>query len=886
MKTCLACTLALLLGVAGCASAQPQEEIRSNVKKIYIIFSAHWDLTFCAPAEENRENIKLHLDELVRDCEANPELRWIIESAWQIRAWLERTPDPAERERLFRLLRRGQVEVSSTYVGISSGFVGSEEVNRLAFYPTKLGLEQGFTVQTATMNDLPGYGWPLVQALARSGARYFVCAQNLGLGGSFPVKLHDNPFYWQGPDGSKLLTYVMAPEHTYWANPSLARFFADAYGKPELKGRTTMAILEGGIRKHLAALDAVNYPYDAILALSGPGECHGSTGVLDLLPLVKEWNARFRSPKIILANPREYFEYMEQHYKDKIPTFPGDWDGTWESYHMPPARNAMLRWTRDHAPVAETVSSLLTLLTGRGYPGFALSRIYDTLLEADDQDGGPTTSHDYLSTLLPFQWYRLGSILESSPNRVLVFNPLSWDRTEPVTIGPLAAGLRRGLEAKTLQGAFALRDLATGDYLPYQKSPDGSSFTFLAEGVPGLGYRRYEIVPGQESPEFTALPQPGASCLENQFYRVAVDPETGFICSLSDKSARREVVNRESASPFASLHGAGVLAGEGRPTISREDGPVFSRLTISRQEDPLTTEITLYRGVKRVDLRFTLERIPPKYQPTMWYSLIFPFALDREKFVARVGAANLFLLPYQTWLPEAAHWGTLSQHVVDLREGDGFGVSIAQRHTFNNGFQDEKATPGKRSLGPTFTSLLLTGANFYFPERAARAQPPLGESQLQETTGFIYEYSITTGPGPFEGAPVAQFGWAFDVPLLTHATSSAPNPFAQPFARPEPLFRLFQVDQPNVLLTTIKRAEFGDRSDYILRFQEMSGKATEFTLSSAFELERVRPNSIVEQDLGAAHPTNPPRWSIGAWQTLTLRAKLGALKIPESDKPQ
>src|SRR5258705_2238151 len=96
LKTALFAGLLLCWG--GMVFPQPGQQptappAKTQIKTIYVIPSSHCDLGFIAPPEEVLPRLKPHLDEVIANAKADPESRWTIQSAWQLRGWLARTPD-------------------------------------------------------------------------------------------------------------------------------------------------------------------------------------------------------------------------------------------------------------------------------------------------------------------------------------------------------------------------------------------------------------------------------------------------------------------------------------------------------------------------------------------------------------------------------------------------------------------------------------------------------------------------------------------------------------------------------------------------------------------------------------------------------------------------
>jgi alpha-mannosidase len=89
-----------------------------------------------------------------------------------------------------------------------------------------------------------------------------------------------------------------------------------------------------------------------------------------------------------------------------------------------------------------------------------------------------------------------------------------------------------------------------------------------------------------------------------------------------------------------------------------------------------------------------------------------------------------------------------------------------------------------------------------------------------------------------------------------------------------PASSFFALDQPNVVLQTIKRADFGDRADTILRVREIAGRETRAVrLLTPFGLRAARLATLAEAGLPEELPTNPLTFAVRPWQMLTIRVR-------------
>ena len=180
-----------------------------QIRTVYVIPYSHWDRGFLTSPEAILPRLKTHIDEVIDCAAADPEYRWTIESIWQLNEWLKRTDDPKRLQLLRDLVKRGQIEISGAYGSMHTEFMDSEELNLLtqdSFRMTRaLGLD---FPELVTMDDVPGYSERVPQVLAGSRVRYFLAGANLFIGGGTSLAPGHVPFYWEGPDGSRVLTWI------------------------------------------------------------------------------------------------------------------------------------------------------------------------------------------------------------------------------------------------------------------------------------------------------------------------------------------------------------------------------------------------------------------------------------------------------------------------------------------------------------------------------------------------------------------------------------------------------------------------------------------------------------------------------------------------------
>ncbi len=191
---------------------------------------------------------------------------------------------------------------------------------------------------------------------------------------------------------------------------------------------------------------------------------------------------------------------------------------------------------------------------------------------------------------------------------VVVFNPHAYDRKDVCTLNlPLD-------ENKT----YVMAD-SKGKRYPVQIA--GKNKAVFTPDVPALGYKVFSL---EEAAAEKSSPKTDENIVENEFYRVTVDPrQGGGIVSLFDKKAKKEIVCntgavyalKELRDRMETQHefyttGEKLSSAEYPATVKRETGTVYDKLIITSNMGilcGLKQEITLTKGIRRIDVRLSLE---------------------------------------------------------------------------------------------------------------------------------------------------------------------------------------------------------------------------------------------------------------------------------------
>jgi len=121
---------------------------------------------------------------------------------------------------------------------------------------------------------------------------------------------------------------------------------------------------------------------------------------------------------------------------------------------------------------------------------------------------------------------------------VIVYNALSWDRTDYVMVKTADIGFSSPIQVQD----------ASGNVIPSQVIDDRgvSTLVFTAENVPSLGFKVYRAInsaAGSTPAGVTGAAAAGVITLDNQYCTVKVNASTGAITSLYDKVNSKELLS-------------------------------------------------------------------------------------------------------------------------------------------------------------------------------------------------------------------------------------------------------------------------------------------------------------------------------------------------------
>ncbi|MEZ5428983.1 MAG: glycosyl hydrolase-related protein [Pyrinomonadaceae bacterium] len=917
----------------------------SPIKTVYITPLSHYDFGFVEPPDEVRERAARHIDEVIRVAEENPGFRWTIESVWQVNEWLKRQKKPSsvlpkDKEkiaRLVKLIKSGQVALSTSWGSMHTDFMGQEELNRLVYDYARLERTYAIKSEVALLDDVPGHPTSLPGVLSGSDTKYLVTGANLFINQATSLAPGQVPFYWQSPDGGRVLTWVSQGTRGGYVE-GLTDFYLDPYSldpytdktpfdmfNPELAGkRTPLEIMEIGVTELLNRYNKAGYKYDAVMAMYAHDFIE-PTDVINLEKAVRMWNAKHPEVQLKIATPPEFLKYIESKYAAQIPTHRGEWSGLWsESKSQSPRISAIARYAHDHTPAAETLWSAIAMTRRIPFPVGNFTADYDLMLTYDEHSGAGNNGWIQLNSRRPLeeqnrQYVRFMKTAEDDldflfgqgidllvqPDRydaqfrqrsadtwnALVYNGLSWTRSDVVRLETPRENLR-------ING---VKDMTGGQEIPFDIDERGRA-VFVAAGVPSFGYKIYEITTEAGRSVSTLKTDANEREAGDDDFHIKMRSD-GNVESIRDLKTDREIVNDRGELPFNDLlrvegSDASRVSYPFTPRISVKKGEVMTEVVVERPRSayPLTV-LTIYKGMDRVEIRNELdpERMPFVGGNHNWhdsYYFAFPFNVSKDGLKVKRGGQKWFDTLPDDYLPGARNDAVTTQHLIGMTDGR-VSALLAHRQAFHWVYPSFVDTKIKPKDAPKGFPAMFTG-KFPLPEatiysRAVRRSNQtdthdLGIVNMQTVEPglggrYVFDYAVADD-GRFDEIRAWTLGADFNLPLRSRYIDNPPGSLSHGF---------FRVDQPDVQIVDVKtlsdstvRGEVSATpldpqlsKVFIIRLQEFAGRSATARVDLPVRIKSAAEVNLTEtRELQNIERIAPLTVELKPFETKTVRIEI------------
>jgi len=791
---------------------------------IHLTGNAHIDAAWLWPWTETVEVVRQTFGTALQLMDEYPKYTY-SQSAAAYDEWIEEKYPP-EFNQIKQRVSQGRWEmVGGMWVEPDLNMPdGESQVRQLLVGKRYFQSRFGVDVRIGWNPDSFGYNWQLPQIYKRSGVDYFV-TQKMAWNDTnqLPLKL----FWWQAPDGSRVLTYfphdyvneiepinmATAFARARQANPGTTEMM-HLYGIGDHGGGPTRAMLDAGdrwlspdkayaqlnfgdagsffsaVEKNLDTAHAPVWNYKTLAA--GDTKLPQPPAGLWGLPV---WNDEL------------YFEYHRGVM-------------TSQANHK---RN--MRESEEEMLNAEKWSSL-AWLSGTPYPATQLNEAWKKVLfnQFHDLAAGSGISVIYKDAQRDYYMVRfiadaatsqasaaIASYIDTQSGSkgfpILVFNPLAWERTDLVDFTVQMPAATSAIEIVNAAGKVLHAESSL-------QNPETHTFSVraLVPEVPSLGY---EMVFARPASAVKAGAGVNVSAdghtLENEFVRVTVDPKNGCITSLLNKKSNFEAI---------------AAGGCGNQLQAFKDTPKdYDAWNIDAEFDKVFTNLDMVDSVQLTEhdaLRAVL-RVTRHWQASTFVQDITVYdGLPRVDIVTDIDWHERHKL-LKAGFPLAA---TSSHATYEIPYG-----SIERPTTRNNSVETAKfEVPALRwaDLGDQQNGFSLINESKYGYDakgnllRLSLLRSPTWPDPEADQGHQHFSYALYPHSGTWKEALTVRQGYDFNYHLS--AMQVLPHSGKLPGS-----FSFLKTEPDNVVVTAMKKTEDGD--GLVVRFYEWAGKQGNITLT-------------------------------------------------------
>jgi alpha-mannosidase len=808
------------------------QELNPWLKQFTIkaVGNSHIDMAWLWPESETVEVVRNTFQSVLDLMREYPDFKFTMSSARTYEWMEEKYPDLFAH--IKQRVKEGRWEViGGMWVEPDLNLPDGEPLVRQVligkrYFQKKFGVD----VKIGWNPDSFGYNWQLPQIYKRSGMDYFVTQKLLWAHEftTFPYKV----FWWQSPDGSRILTYF---PHDYAGGidavslgKDLSIWVPQIYG-PELKDKPE------------------------IMHLYGVGD-HGGGPTRTMLDNADRLQQPdFVFPNIQYSSASDFFAQMEKRLPElKVPTWN---DELYFEYHRgvqttQAETKRRIRQNEEAMLSAEKFAAVASLF-GEAYPQHLMEYSWKRLLfdQFHDIMPGSGIGVNYLEARRNLEDVNRAatqveqSAMETIAARVntnypgtpvVVFNPMSWERKEVTEI-----------EAQLPLPAHhvAVND-ANGKMVPSQiVSQDASTHRvriLIQADVPSMGYKTYFVQSAASASAVSTALKATSTSLENEFVRVQVDPQTRCMTSLFDKKTNIETLapaETDSGGPKDRICGNLLQAFVDKPkkwdawnvdadfenqrtdlmkadeVKLVESGPLRAVLRVKQhfQKSTFVQDITMYANSPRVDVNMQADW----HEQHILLKVAFPLSVHSDKATFEIPYGAVQRPTTRNTQAEKAKFEVPAQRWADLSDA---------QHGFSL-LNDSKY--GYDAKGNVLRLSLLRGPTWPDPE---------ADQGYHEFTYSLYPHAL----GGKEAMTVRQ-----GLELNYKLTSMQTEKYAGSLP-PQQSFVRFTGD--NVILTAVKRAE--DDNSVIVRFYEWAGKDGVIELGVPDGVQSASETDLMERPTG------------------------------------
>jgi alpha-mannosidase len=531
--------LSILLLVCTYVAAQTD----TKVKEVIVVFKTHFDIGYTDWSDNVKYNYAnsmitsaLNTVEKSKGLPKDQQFKWTV-SGWPMKEILSEAK-PEVKKKVEQAIKDGNLFVHALPFSMETESADLEPLVQSLGYSSKIHRDLGLPLAIdAKMSDVPSHSWIIPTLLNNAGVKF------LHIGCNPASKSPEVPllFWWEGSDKSKLMTF----------------YYGEYYGTSPAPPK--------------------DWAHKTWLAIIQTNDNSGAPTYEEYRAAVKNVEKLNPGAKVRVGSMADFYNTIIKE-NPVLETIKGDMPDTWIHGYMSMPREmkasralskASLNleafstessiWGRKaEEPIHDFVNQSIEniILFDEHTWGMAMSHgasgywaygnefeklrakgVYEPIEYSWKEKGSYVTNAEKL--ILPAfsrELKRLAASVNVKGNRIIVYNPLPWERNDMVMI-------QTGTDFKKL------KNVATGEIVSVIKNQNIQQFQ--ANHIPAMGYSTF--VPTNEEvliPKSNLLFDAEKGMMENAFFKIIFDKQNGTIKSLIDKKSNKEMVNANSEYKF------------------------------------------------------------------------------------------------------------------------------------------------------------------------------------------------------------------------------------------------------------------------------------------------------------------------------------------------
>lgn len=553
MKRFLSVFLFLILTLISCKHNVPETPAEADyagpVTDIIVVFKMHFDIGYTQWAEGVLQQYSgpmlaktLQAIDETSGLPAAEQFVWTVPS-WPLKYMLENC-SPEIKSGLEKAIREERIIPHALPFTFETEASDLENLVRGLQYASDINRQFGLPLpRDAKLTDVPSHSHVLPTLLKNAGVDILHIGCNPGSASPDVPTL----FWWEGPDGSRLLTFN----------------WAEYYGS--------------GI------MPPVNWKHKTWLAMIHTHENTGAPTPGEVAELLKTAKKQMPGARVRIGRISDFYDLLMEEKPD-LPVVKGDMPDTWihgylstpgeikiskklqrETYNTEILNTQIKDWSGTSAAIEKYIDKAAenmilydehtfgVAMTHNNQQGWSYNDEFlinqslgqYSYAEASWQEKANRieTAERIVWPIMNQQLKQLASSVSVEGKRILVYNPLPWARNGRVNF---FAGIYQ-MNFKI----YGVKEAETGEIIPVFN--DKNLVSFEARDIPASGYKTYIPVlePVIRTPEATILVDEKNGIIENSYFKLELDQSTGGLRSVFDKTSGREMVDADDADGFA-----------------------------------------------------------------------------------------------------------------------------------------------------------------------------------------------------------------------------------------------------------------------------------------------------------------------------------------------